>query len=381
MGQSGQTAPEPQPTTPAPATTAPAPTPAIALPVPLDDRVRVGLLLPLSGKNEALGQALLQAAEMALFEAGQRAETITLVVRDSEQIGGPGVAAQQLAQEQVKLVLGPLFGAQVAQTLPPLKAANIPLISFSSDRSVAGPGSYILGIMPQTQIERVLTYAMGRGYRSFAAMVPDSAYGRSVVGALQATTQASRGAASMAMVDFYPTDGYDLSANVQRLAAARGSFDALLLPEGGDRLRIILSLLPAFDVDQNQAKFLGTALWNDAALLQDPMLVGAWFAAPPAEGWLGFERRYREAYGTTPPRVASVVYDAVALAIALGSQKPGGDFSAAALTQPDGFAGLDGLFRLRSDGVNERGLAVMEALTGRVVVVDPAPASFAPPGS
>ncbi len=137
-------------------------------------------------------------------------------------------------------------------------------------------------------------------------------------------------------------------------------------------------LLPYYDVDPRAVKFLGTGLWDDASLTREPPLAGAWFPAPPPEAHAQFLTRYRRAYGTTPPRIASLGYDAVSLAIALSALPEDERFTPQALTNPQGFAGVDGIFRFMPGGETERGLAVLEIRPTGAVVIDPAPTSFQP---
>jgi hypothetical protein len=170
---------------------------------------------------------------------------------------------------------------------------------------------------------------------------------------------------------------YEPAERVAR-AYGGGNYQALLLPEGGSELKSIAPLLPYYDVDPRDVKFLGTGLWDDPTLAREPPLNGAWYPAPPPEGHEQFLTRYRRAYGTTPPRIASLGYDAVSLAIALSSLPESERFTPEALTNPDGFAGVDGIFRFMPDGGTERGLAVLEIRPGGAVVVDPAPTSFQP---
>jgi ABC-type branched-subunit amino acid transport system substrate-binding protein len=337
--------------------------------------VRVGLLLPLSGPNAALGQAMLQAAEMALFE--KSAQEFELVVRDTEGLGGAAVAAQQLVGEHVELILGPLFGAQVPTAAAAAGGAAVPIISFSTDRSVARPEVYVMGVLPQLQVERVVGYAAARNYKKFAALLPDSAFGRAVASALQSSVLEQ--GATLANVEFYDPNSPDLHLPVERLAGAKGSFDALLIPEGGERLKLFAELLQYYAFDQQTTRLLGTALWNDPTLAQQPALVGAWFATPPNAAWDAFQQRFKSNYGQPPPRLASIAYDATALAIALSVDGP--HYGVDVLTQPEGFNGIDGIFRFRPDGGVERGLSIMELQNGRIETIDPAPTSFAPPVS
>lgn len=371
--QAGATAP----TAPAaePVIIAPPTMPAPATAVPEQGPVKVGILLPLSGPNAALGQALLQAAQMALFDLGDA--RFTLVVRDSEIPGGVAAAAQQLVQEKAGIVLGPIFAAAVGQAAPAVRAAGIPMVAFSTDVAVAGNGVYVMGVLPGLQVERVVGYAASKGYRRVAALAPSTAFGQTITAALQ--TAAPRFGAAVAQVDYYDPAAADLSAAVQRLnPGGVPQFDALMLPEGAPRLTAIAPLVPYFDIDTTTVRLLGTALWDDPSLAAEPALIGGWFAAPQPEQWNSFAARYRTLYRSDPPRIASLAYDATALAAVLGRAEGGAGFGLEALTNPSGFSGVDGVFRFRPDGRVERGLAVFEMQSVGPVVIDPAPTSFEP---
>jgi branched-chain amino acid transport system substrate-binding protein len=160
-------------------------------------------------------------------------------------------------------------------------------------------------------------------------------------------------------------------------AAGDAGFDAVLLPEGGQQLQSLAPLLPQYGIDPAHVHYLGTGLWdNDPALAAEPELEGAWYAAPDPAGRADFEKRFAALYGHAPPRLATLAYDATALAAALSRGPEGADFSTEALTNPNGFLGLDGIFRLRPDGRVERGLAVIEIHRTGNTVVSPEPQSF-----
>lgn len=335
---------------------------------------RIGLLLPLSGPNAELGKHLRQAAELALFESGN--DDLGLVVRDSEQTaGGPAPAAQQLLAGGVRLILGPVFSPSVAAAAPAARAAGVNLISFSTDRSVAGSGVFVMGILPGLQVERVVGYAGRQGIRRFAALLPGTPYGQTVASALNGAV--SRFGGTVVQTAYYDPGASDLSPTVRQLAAyakpTGAGFQAILLPEGGLRLQTIAPLLPFYDVDPAQVRFLGTMGWYEPGTGREPALVGGWFAAPAPEPWEAFAARYQAVYGEAPPRLASVAYDAATLAAALART---GDFSLAALTRPSGFLGTDGIFRFLPDGSVERGLAVFEVERDGFRVIEPAPRTF-----
>jgi ABC-type branched-subunit amino acid transport system substrate-binding protein len=295
-------------------------------------------------------------------------------VRDTG--GGPGTAAtaaKSAIDDGARLILGPLLAAEVEAAKPVTQAANVPLIAFSTATQLAGNGTWLLGFDPRQEVERVTRYAQAHGHTNFAVLAPANAYGD--LAATAARDAVTLVGANLARVGRYDPTSPDLASAVQRFAADV-NFDALLLPEGGQRLRSLAPLLAFYHVDVTTVKLLGTGLWDEPGLGREPALEGGWYAAPAPASRADFEKRFEALYKHAPPRLATLGYDAMALAAVLARGNRGEEFSAAALTNPSGFAGLDGIFRLRSDGVAERGLAVLEVHRTGTTVIDEAPTSF-----
>jgi ABC-type branched-subunit amino acid transport system substrate-binding protein len=344
---------------------------------PMVPHTKVALLLPLSGEQAALGESLLQAAQLAIFEAPDAG--VALIVRDS---GDSPFRAAQAAEEAIgegaELILGPVFGSSVTAVAPVAKAAGVSVVSFSTDKSVAQPGAFVMGILPGIQVQRVVGYASRQGLQRIAALLPQSPYGQTVREALEAAARGSR--AQVVRVDFYDPRALDASTAVGQTGqfiSGGGAVDALLVPETGERLHGIASQFSSFGIDPTRIRLLGSTLWDeDPGLAHNPVLVGGWYAAPDPSAWRDFRGRFRAAYGVEPPRLATIAYDATLLAILLAGGPNGPEFSSVALTDPAGFAGVDGIFRFKPDGTVERGLAIMEVRDGFVDVREPAPQSF-----
>jgi hypothetical protein len=168
-------------------------------------------------------------------------------------------------------------------------------------------------------------------------------------------------------------------------ALGSAPFDAVLLPIGGSKLRQLAPTLPYYDIDPDEVQFLGTAQWAGMDLADDPSLRGAWYPAPPPDSLSGFEQRYRRVHGSAPPDIAGLAYDATALAGLMARRAvregtpPFRVFTAKRLTQRNGFAGVNGLFRLNPDGLVERRYAVIEVTGTGHEVIEAAPSSFAGP--
>jgi len=342
--------------------------------------VKVALLLPItaSGSTPAVAKALKQAAELALFDFDN--PNVTLVPKDTKgSPEGARLAAESAMQDGAELIIGPLFAQEVSGAAPVARQRGVPMIAFSSDEKVAGGGVYLLSFLAGRDVPRIVSFAMSRGKRNFAELVPQSAYGR-IAEAAFARAVSSGGGQAAVRATFPSDDSNAMLGPVRQVANAiksGQSVDALFLPAGREELPSLAPLLASAELSSARVQFIGTGQWDYPHIGGDRALVGGWYPAPDPKGWSSFVQRYSKTYGAAPPRIASLAYDAISLAVSLSQNAPGQRYTTSQLTRPSGFSGVDGLFRLLSDGTSERGLAILEVREGGPQVIDPAPSSFA----
>jgi len=365
---------------------------------------RVALLLPFSAPSESArlaAAAMFDAAQLAAFEAGD--ERFLLIPKDTKgTAAGAAAAARAALADGAEIILGPLYAPSVEAVARVATAAETPVMAFSSDMQLAREGVYLLSFPPEEEIARVTEFAIQNGMDRFGVMAPANAYGERVSNAF-AQEVAVRGG-MIVHTERYLQDVDAMREPAKRLAqyskevvpvelrhdydpnapaAADGGYvrgyQAVLVPEQGTLLRALAPLFPYYNVNINEVKLLGVSAWNNPRLWREPALRGGWFAAPEPEITEAFKARFEAAFGESPPRVASLSYDATLLAARLArNPRRRGRFDVTAITDPNGYFGADGLFRLRPDGAVERGLAILEIQPGGVQLVDPAPRSFAP---
>ncbi len=375
--------------------------------------VKVAILLPLSGQQAKLGQAMLNAAQMALFDLGHK----SFDLRPYDTMGIPAGArnaARNALRDGAELILGPVFSSSVKAAKQVIKNTNINMIAFSTDWLLADSHTYLIGFLPFDQVERVMYYASYTGLKRICVISPSDAYGSAVISAYQALAPRI-GIENPCIRQFsarkhsLSTALRDLSNYNQRQAIKKAKeqelieqgktpeqarmiiatteetqeelpFDAILMPVGGSLAREVGSYLSSYDLPPEKVRRIGTGLMDDISLAQDKYLKGAWFASPEPQSRGKFEHRYNQFYRKTPPRLASLAYDATALATILariGLKENGRPaYDRASITNPNGFSGIDGIFRFRPDGLVERGLAVLEYKDGNISVIDSAPKTF-----
>lgn len=356
------------------AQTAPAPAPAVAG----KTTVKVAILLPLSGPNAAIGKAMAQAAQLAVFDVG--IDHFELMPRDTGGTPeGARAAARYVLDQGAQLILGPLLAEDVRAAREVAAQRNVNVIAFSTDWSLAGGNTFMMGFMPFSQVERVTDYAAHKGYKTAALIAPNDKYGDLVTKSFE--DQAGRSGIHITSRLRFAAEKYLTAEQVKTFVdGLPPETQALFLPVGGQQAEGLARALAENGVNAGKIRYLGTGLWDDPRIAAAPGLQGGWFAGPSPRQYKAFEDKYAQTYGSRPPRLASLAYDATALAAVLArtgqSQGRGPAFDRASLTGRNGFAGVDGIFRFNNDGLIERGLAILEIKNGTMAEIDSSPLTF-----
>lgn len=348
---------------------------------------KIAMLLPLAGMgpSSAIAKSLKQAGEMALFERDN--PSIRLMVKDDGGTPeGARAAAEQAQRDGAEIILGPLFARSVSAAAPVARQANIPILAFSNDSRVAGNGVYLMSFLPGPEIDRIVSFAVSRGKRRFAALVPADAYGDTVEPAFRAAIGQHGG--TLVHIERYPVSANAMMEPVKRVAEAIRSaevagapVDALFLPGGQDTLPQLAPLISYHGIDPRRVQLLGTGAWDYPNVGREQVLAGGWYPSPDPRNWQDFSARFARTFGTAPPRLASLAYDAVGLAVALSSAPPGQRYTAASITNPHGYNGVDGTVSFSANGFSQRQLAVVEIQQYGNSVIDAAPRFGAAPAS
>ncbi|MEH0074250.1 penicillin-binding protein activator [Pannonibacter sp. Pt2] len=346
-----------------------------------DGSIRVGLLLPLSGGGSAssIATTFKNAAQLAINDF--QGSNIQLLVKDTQGTAEGGRAAAEAAMsEGAELLLGPVFAPAVTGAANAARNAGIPIVAFSSDTAVAAPGVYLLSFLPAGDVRRIVGYAAQQSRKSFAALLPDDAYGAVAEAAFR--QEVGRVGGRIVAIQRYKltgSDTSDLAAKVQQLAPNLAQIDALFVPAGGGVAPFVVQTLVQQGANLGTVKLLGSGQWETQQVTNSPMMTGAWFPGPEKSGFDALASRYQAAFGSPPPRNASLAYDGTILAAGLVRSAGPQRFATQTLTNRDGFLGIDGVFRFLQNGQNERGLAVYEITGSGVKPVSPAPRDFRSP--
>ncbi len=332
---------------------------------------RVAMLLPLSGNVASMGQSMKNAATMAIGDINNN----NLVVQFYDTKGtssGARVAVENAINADSDLILGPLLSDEVSAISSEAKSKDIPVISFSTSPAVLQEGVYSLGLLNNDQISRMIKYAASQGRTQLAAVLPDNQSGLNMFRSIMKNARES--GVKVVKIGFYAPDSMDFTSLVTAMKTGGVDFNALLIPETGNRLKAISSMFSYYDVAAPDVLFMGTSVWANTGLSKETELYGAVYPVMSIKQRNRFAENYQELFGERPNGLSIFAYDAVALASSLSRKNK--SLMKQEITRSDGYYGMSGIFRVLPSGQSEHGLDVVKVTSGGESLVESAPQKF-----
>ena len=347
---------------------------------------RIALLIPLTGDNAALGAELQRGAELALFSV--RNPALELLVFDTQEAGAD-MAAKRAAAAETDLVVGPLFSDAVVAARAVLAPAGIPMLALSNNVQIANSGSWLLGYVPEQQIDLLLAHALTTGRGKVGIIAEDTAFGQRLAGhatkrlaqfGLQPEVSMTLGVSVLADEDSLKASVRNFTGYVARaddeetpafadLPPAR--FDALLFAGSADFALRTAPVLAYYDADPERVLYLGTTQWNQQRILNEPSLQGGVYTFRPTGRDDSFNSLWSAAWRSRPGALARLSFDAMAMAAVLAGQQRG--LWQASLESGSGFSGFSGAYRLLPGGGNQRAFELRQIEGGVSRILQPAP--------
>ncbi|MBZ8118220.1 penicillin-binding protein activator [Roseovarius sp. LXJ103] len=342
--------------------------------------VAVALLVPhgsSSAQEAALARDLENAARLAVADL-QGVRIDLRVYGTAGQAGQAQQAALNAAADGAKIILGPLHAESANAVAVAMAPKNINVLAFSNNASIAGGNLFVLGQTFDNTADRLAKYAVQQGKRRILAVHSNNLSGELGKQAIQKATATAGG--TLVGTIAYEFSQQGVVAVVPQIAATARSTntDAIFMTANtAGALPLFSQMLPETGLDPANMQYIGLSRWDKPAQTLDlPGVQNGWFAMPDPNRSARFAARFQEANGNAPHAIAGLAYDGIAAIGALAKSGQGDALSREGLTQSAGFQGVDGVFRLRPDGTNERGLAIASVRDKKLVILEQAPSSF-----
>lgn len=343
--------------------------------------VPVALLVPGGSGSpdlEWLSRSLANSARMAAADAQGARIDLRIYETGGDNPASAAAKANEAVAAGAKIIVGPLFAEAANSVGNAVSGQNVNVLSFSNNADIAGGNVFVLGNTFANVADRLIGYGVKNGKRRILMVAEDDVAGQ--VGANAIARAAARNGATLSGRITHPVSQSGIDSVTPAIAGAvqSGRVDAVFMTANNQAvLPYLTEKLAATGVTSQVTQFMGLTRWDEpASRLRMPQLENGWFALPDTTMKTQFEQRYQAAYGERPHALGSLAYDGVA-AIAAGVRAGNSNaLTTRGLTAGSGFSGINGVFRLRPDGSNQRGLAVATIRGGQIVVLEPAPRRF-----
>lgn len=346
--------------------------------------VPVALLVPRSSAQAGdgvLAQSLENAARLAISDL--QGVTIDLKVYDTAGNAATAAAiAKQAVDDGARIILGPVYAESANAVGVSVANRNINVLAFSNNPSIAGGNVFILGPTFDNTAQRLTNYAAVQGKGNMLVVHGNDLSGQTGRDAIQRAA-AGNGSTVAGVVPYDLSQQAVINAipQIRSAVSSTGANSLFMTANTAGALPLLTQLLPEAGVSQTDTQFIGLTRWDiPPQTLELPGVQGGWFALPDPGKSGQFQSRYQGAYGTSPHPIGGLAYDGIAAIGALVGAGKSDALTGAALTQSAGFQGIGGIFRFLPNGTNQRGLAIATVQDRQLVVIDPAPASFAAAG-
>ena len=342
------------------------------------EAVPVALLVP-GGSGEQGDTLLAENLENgARLAAGDLSDaSVDLRVYETAGVADRAAAmAERAVDDGARVILGPVFAEGAEAAAEAVAPRGVTVLSFSNDPTIAGGNLFILGPTFRNTADQLAAFMVRQGKARIMLVRDPNRAGRLGADAIR-DAAAGRPVDVVAEADYeFSQEGVvDAAPRIAERAEEAGADALFLTADSAGALPLLVQLLPENGLPPEDIQYVGLTRWDiPASTLELSGVQGGWFALPDPSLTERFETRYAEAHGGAPHPIASLAYDGVAAIGALAAAGKGP--SREALTQPSGFAGVGGVFRLLTGGTNERALAIAEIRDGEATVIAPAPRSF-----
>ena len=336
--------------------------------------LKVGVLLPLSGKYKDIGESFLKAIQLALYDISDK--NIKIYPKDSKANSLDSYKASKEFEElDIEIVIGPIF----YESLEKLNEINnITFISLTNKTSEIAKNIIAFGINIESQIDALKKYFNEIEVSKTLLLFPKSEFmyqsnsvvekdalkfyrtysydtnPKKITGEIEKLTKyrerkkdLERRIAILEKSDLYK-DKNELKKLEQMHTLGKVSFDSVVVIDFGERLKSVLTSFMFSDVSSSEVNFFTINQWFDETLFSESAMENLHFPAINLKNLVKFNRKFKKIYDNEPNEVSILAYDALGL-IYYCWVTNNFNFDREQLYNKKGFKGLHGEFFIENN--------------------------------
>jgi len=336
--------------------------------------LKIGVLLPLSGKFQDIGESFLKAIQLALYDISN--ENIKIYPKDNKGNAlNTYQAAKEFEEQGIKIVIGPIFYENLERLG---EVNNITFISLTNKTKEIPKNIIAFGVNIESQVETLKNYFDKIKVSKTLLLSPKSEF-----------IYQSESVAKKDVLKFYRTYSYDtnpkkITGEIEKITKYRErkkdlerrikileksdlykdknelkkleqmhtlgkvNFDSVVVIDFGERLKSVLSSFMFSDVPSNEVNFFTINQWFDETFFNENAMLNLHFPSIDFDNLKKFNKKFLNAFNEQPNEVSILAYDALGLIYYCWSNN-NFQFKTEQLYSKKGFRGLHGQFLIEKN--------------------------------
>ena len=304
-----------------------------------DEKIKIGLLIPLSGKQSEIGKSIMLSVRLAINKINN--SNIEILPKDTKNDPIKTlIAAKELEREGVKIVIGPIFNKNLIY-LDELKK----MIFLSlTNKNINNPKNIIsAGINAHSQINTIIKFQKLNDINRTIFLIPDSDYKEEIVAAISQSkiklkhtyiykTDPTLLTKQIEKITAYPQRKQNLKDEIKRLENSNDinkktkienlkkkdtlggiNFDSVIISDFDESLKSIATSLLYADISPQRIYYIALNQWFDESLLKEVSLQPIYFPSINKRNFDEFVDQYKQIYDEFPNQLSFLSYDLVGL--------------------------------------------------------------------
>ncbi len=341
------------------------------------EEIKIGLLVPLSGKNSIIGKSIIKSIRIAINKINN--PSIEIIPKDTKS--NPEITlreAKKLKNQGIKIIIGPVFN----ENLIYLDELDGVIFLSLTNKSIDNPKNIIsAGINATSQLNTISKFQQMNNLKKTIFLIPKENYKEEIEKAIKKSKIKSRNVyyydsdptkltKQIENITKYPQRKQNLKDEILRLensddvnkerkieklkkkdTIGKINFDSILIADFDETLKSITTSLLYTDVSPKEVYYITLNQWFDESLLKETSSQPIYFPSINKENYINFTKDYYEKFNEYPNQLSFLSYDLIGLIYYLIS-KNNFIIDEKIFLKKDKFKGKVGIFQIQDNKIN-----------------------------
>ena len=342
-----------------------------------NEKIRIGLLVPLTGKNSEIGQSIIKSTRLAINTINNA--SIEIIPKDTQS--NPEVtlaAAKELANSGIKIVVGPVFNESLIYLG---ELSELTFLALTNKNDNFSKNIINAGINATSQLNAIKKFIELNEIKKTIFLTPDVGFKNEIEKAISNSkikilenyiynTDPTKLTKQIEKITRYEIRKQNLEDEINRLEKSEQSnkellierlkkrdtlgsvkFDSVVISDFDESLKSVTTSLLYTDITPKEKYFITLNQWFDESLLKETSSQPLYFPSANKDNYDEFSNEYFEKYNQYPNQLSFLSYDLVGLVYYLILQNES-VIDKKMFTKKTLFKGKVGVFEIKNNKIN-----------------------------